>query len=181
MSSALAVPVHAAKNYVLLPSERSTSGNVLLTRSCDCPDVCRYSSSAGADLGPSSVFILAHKAWCSLQGMETKPAPGDAGTDSGSDDEAKQLQSAAEQELRNHRKRKTEVLKQKPVGPPEGDSGAVPAQAQAHQAANVPEHAGESWLPYLGRTCTWPLEPCTCLFLVPAACKQFKSPLSARL
>ena len=101
--------------------------------------------------------------------METKPAPGDAGTDSGSDDEAKQLQSAAEQELRNHRKRKTEVLKQKPAGPPEGDSGAVPAQTQAHRAASMPEHAGESSLPHLARTCTGPLEPCTCLFVLHAA------------
>ena len=83
-----------------------------------------------------------------LQGMESKPAPGDTGTDSGSDDEAKQLQSAAEQELRNHRKRKADILRQKPVANAEGESEAVLAhQMQAAQAVSVPEHAGESCLP----------------------------------
>ena len=36
-----------------------------------------------------------------LQGMETKPAPGDAEKDSSTDDDAKQ-QSADEHELQNH-------------------------------------------------------------------------------
>ena len=84
----------------------------------------------------------------SLQGMETKPAPGDAGTDSGTDDEAK-LQSAAEQGLRIHRSRKAEAVKQK-LAAPECTSEAaeaLPAQRQAHQAA--PESAGESCLPHL--------------------------------
>ena len=138
-------------------------------------------------MSTSHGHCLPHWIWHLLQGMETKPAPGDAGTDSGSDDEAKQLQSAAEQELRNHRKRKTEVLKQKPASAPEGDSGAAPAQAQAQRAASLPEHAGESRLPHLACACTGvshtrasqmdPKEPCTCLSLVYTAHKRFEGPI----
>ena len=105
-------------------------------------------------LAQSAVKTLGY--WCLisrhlLQGMETKPAPGDAGTDSGTDDEAK-LQSAAEQGLRIHRSRKAEIMKQK-LAAPECTSQAAeagPAQAWPHRAA--PESAGKSCLP--------PLYPC---------------------
>ena len=78
--------------------------------------------------------------------METKPAPGDAGTDSGTDDDAKQ-QSAEERRLRNHHKRKAEALTLK-LAAAEGASEAaeaMPAPKQQHRAA--PEPAGVSCLP----------------------------------
>ena len=74
--------------------------------------------------------------------MESKPAPGDAGTDSGTDDDTKLL-SAAERELRAHRKRKTGAQKLKQAAP-EGASEAaedMPATKRAHRA--VPEPASE--------------------------------------
>ena len=84
--------------------------------------------------------------------METKPAPGDAGTDSGTDDDAKQ-QSAEERELRNHCKRKAEAHTPKQAAA-EGASQAaeaMPAQKQQHRPA--PELAGVSCLPDVCQVC----------------------------
>ena len=69
-----------------------------------------------------------------MQGMETKPAPGDVGTDSGTDDDAKQ-QSAEERGLRNHRKRKAEAhtLKQAAAEGASEAAEAMPAQKQQHR------------------------------------------------
>ena len=81
-----------------------------------------------------------------MQGMETKPAPGDAGTDSGTDDDAKQ-QSAEERGLRNHRKRKAEAhtLKQAAAEGASEAAEAMPPQKQQHRPD--PEPAGVSCLP----------------------------------
>jgi len=105
--------------------------------------------------------------------METKPAPGDAGTDSGTDDDAKQ-QSAEERELRNHCKRKAEAhtLKQAAAEGASQAAEAMPAQKQQHRPA--PELAGVSCLldvcPHVETLscqiclmyylCTWPLYRC---------------------
>jgi len=81
-----------------------------------------------------------------MQGMETEPAPGDTGTDSGTDDDAKQ-QSAVERELLNHRKRKAEahMLKQAAAEGASEAAEALPAQKQQHRP--IPEPAGVSCLP----------------------------------
>ena len=64
------------------------------------------------------------------QGMETKPAPGDAGTGSGTDDDAK-ASNAAERGLRNHRKRKA----------PDAHKPKQAAAQHAHEAVEpVPSH-----------------------------------------
>ena len=73
-----------------------------------------------------------------MQGMETEPAPGDTGTDSGTDDDAKQ-QSAVERELLNHCKRKAAASE----GASEA-AEATPAQKQQHRP--IPEPAGVSFL-----------------------------------
>ena len=77
--------------------------------------------------------------------MEAKPAPGDAGTDSGTDDEHAKALNAAEHDLRNHRKRKPEAAKPKQASAAEAASEAAEPAAPPHKRAHraAPESAGE--------------------------------------
>ena len=74
--------------------------------------------------------------------METKPAPGDAGTDSGTDDDAK-ASNAAERGLRNHRKRKApDVHKPKQAAAQDAPEALEPISTHKRPNRGMPEPAG---------------------------------------
>ena len=81
-----------------------------------------------------------------LQGMETKPAPDHAGTDSGTDDEAK-LQSVAEREPGSHRKRNAAAPSLRPAAAEGGSEAAEAAAAQRRPHRAASNSGGKSCLP----------------------------------